>query len=146
MNLKKILLYTVGGSVALLALCQLVPYGRAHTNPAVVAEPRWDSPRTRELAVRACFDCHSNETKWPWYSHVAPVSWLVQRDVDSGRRELNFSRFDQRQKEAHESAEVLEEGEMPPWFYLPTHPEARLGDAEKADLVRGLRATFGSGD
>ncbi|MBL8897332.1 MAG: heme-binding domain-containing protein, partial [Planctomycetes bacterium] len=94
-------------------------------------------------AVRACFDCHSNETRWPWYSNVAPISWLVQRDVDEGRAELNFSRFDQPQKEAHESAEVVLEGEMPPWFYLPTHPEARLTADEQAELVRGLRATFG---
>ena len=51
--------------VAMFAVMQLVPYGRAHTNPPVIAEPAWDSPRTRELAARACFDCHSNETKWP---------------------------------------------------------------------------------
>ena len=59
--------------VALALLIQLVPYGRAHTNPPVVAEPNWDSPQTRELAVRACFDCHSNETTWPWYSNIAPI-------------------------------------------------------------------------
>jgi hypothetical protein len=62
-------------------LIQLVPFGRDHTNPVVTAEPRWDSPVTRELADRACFDCHSNETEWPWYAGVAPVSWLVYRDV-----------------------------------------------------------------
>jgi hypothetical protein len=143
MNVKKLFLYGSGALLGLLALAQVVPYGRAHTNPPVVREPSWDSPRTRELAVRACFDCHSNETRWPWYSNVAPVSWLVQRDVDEGRAELNFSRFDQPQKEAHESAEAVLEGEMPPWFYLPTHPEARLSAAEQAELVRGLRATFG---
>ncbi|MBK9383713.1 MAG: heme-binding domain-containing protein [Planctomycetes bacterium] len=143
MKLKKLFLYGAGAMLGLLAFAQLVPYGRAHTNPPVVREPRWDSPRTRELAVRACFDCHSNETRWPWYSNVAPVSWLVQRDVDEGRAALNFSRFDQSQKEAHESAEAVLEGEMPPWFYLPTHPEARLTADEQAELVRGLRATFG---
>src|SRR5690349_11025724 len=62
----------------LFLLIQAVPYGRAHTNPPVVSEPHWDSPRTRELAKRACFDCHSNETRWPWYSHVAPMSWVLQ--------------------------------------------------------------------
>ena len=79
--------------VAIFLLIQLIPYGRDHTNPAVVAEPAWDLPETRALAVRACFDCHSNETIWPWYSNVAPISWLVQRDVDEGREKLNFSEW-----------------------------------------------------
>jgi hypothetical protein len=120
-----------------------VPYGRNHTNPPVHAEPLWDSPRTRELATRACFDCHSNETRWPWYSHVAPMSWLVQRDVDQGRRELNFSLWDRRQKRAKDAAAEVEKGEMPPGAYLMGHPEANLTEVEKADLIRGLRATFG---
>jgi mono/diheme cytochrome c family protein len=119
---------------------QLVPYGRDHANPPGTGEPAWSSPRVRELAKRACFDCHSNETVWPWYSSVAPVSWLVQRDVDHGRRALNFST---NRGEADEAAELVREGEMPPWFYLPLHSEARLGDAEKQELVAGLIATFG---
>ena len=77
---------------------QVIPYGRDHTNPPVAAEPLWDSPQTRDLAVRACFDCHSNETEWPWYSNVAPISWLVQRDVEEGREELNFSEWDREQE------------------------------------------------
>src|SRR5512144_2449203 len=103
-------------------LLQLVPYGRAHSNPPTIAEPKWDSPRTRELAVRACFDCHSNETRWPWYTHVAPSSWLVQSDVDDGRKHLNFSEFDRPQRHATGAAAELAEGEMPPWFYPPLHP------------------------
>jgi hypothetical protein len=70
--------------VGLLAVAQAIPYGRGHSNPPVTKEPAWDSSRTRELAKRACFDCHSNETTWPWYSNVAPESWLIQRDVDAG--------------------------------------------------------------
>ena len=62
-------------------VAQLIPFGRSHTNPVVVKEPTWDSPTTRDLAKRACFDCHSNETVWPWYTNIAPVSWLTQRDV-----------------------------------------------------------------
>ena len=54
---------------------QVVPYGHARTNPPVMAEPAWDSAATRELARQACFDCHSNETEWPWYSNIAPFSW-----------------------------------------------------------------------
>lgn len=131
------------GALALAAVVQVVPYGRSHTNPPVTGEPPWDSPATRELAKRACFDCHSNETVWPWYSHVAPVSWLVQRDTDEGRRKLNFSEWNKPQKEADEAAKAVREGEMPMWIYLPTHPEARLTDAEKQALIQGLEATMG---
>ena len=122
---------------------QLAPYGRSHTNPPVGKGPAWDSPRTLALAKRACFDCHSNETKWPWYSHVAPISWLVQDHVDEGREHLNFSEFGRHQDDAHEAAEEVAEGEMPPRDYLLTHPEARLSDVEKRELIAGLKATFG---
>lgn len=135
--------------LALLALVafaaiQLAPYGRAHDNPAVVKEPPWDSPRTRELAVRACFDCHSNEVAWPWYSNVAPASWLVQRHVEEGRAALNFSRWDLTQREAREAAEQVSKGEMPPAYYTPLHGTARLSDAERQELIRGLEATLGT--
>jgi hypothetical protein len=135
------------GLALLLAflVVQLVPYGRGHANPPARVEPRWDSPGTRALAVRACYDCHSNETVWPWYSHVAPMSWLAQRDVDEGRRKLNFSEWDRAQKEAHESAKTVRKGEMPPLFYLPTHPDARLTAAETQPLIAGLEATLGTG-
>ena len=66
------------------SLFSFVPYGRDHVNPPVGAEPSWDSPETRALARQACFDCHSNETEWPAYSTVAPVSWLIQHDVSEG--------------------------------------------------------------
>lgn len=68
------------GFIAIVILIQAVPYGRDHLNPPVRAEPQWDSPRTRELSARACFDCHSNETVWPWYSNIAPISWLIESD------------------------------------------------------------------
>ena len=63
--------------VGLFLLLQLVPYGRTHSNPPTVVEPAWDSPRTRELAVRACFDCHSNQTRWPWYRMAHPQADLT---------------------------------------------------------------------
>ena len=122
-------------------LIQVIPYGRDHANPPVTAEPAWDSPRTRELAVAACFDCHSNEADWPWYTNIAPVSWLSQRDVDQGREALNFSEWD-RPQEADDVGEVIREGGMPPWYYGITHSGARLSDAEKARLIAGLEATF----
>lgn len=129
--------------LALLVLVQFVPYGRAHGNPPVRQEPQWDSPATRALAQRACFNCHSNETKWPWYTWVAPMSWLTQSDVDEARKNMNFSEWDRKQRNAHEAPDQVEEGEMPPWFYVPMHPEAKLSSEEKAQLIRGLEATVG---
>ncbi len=141
MKLKTKALLTI---VGLSVLIQFVPYGREHTNPEVVSEPRWDSPRTRELFMRACGDCHSNETKWPWYSGIAPISWLVAYDVDEGREHFNVSMWGvQEENEGEEAAEEVREGEMPPWAYLLAHPEARLDEAEKRELIEGLVRTFG---
>jgi len=141
-RLKKVLVVAALAPIAMLAVIQLVPYGRDHSNPQVIAEPSWDQPATRALAVRACFDCHSNETRWPWYSHVAPMSWLVQNHVDEGRSILNFSEW-QRANEADEAAEVVLEGEMPPRSYLLMHPEAVLSVQERQALADGLTATVG---
>jgi mono/diheme cytochrome c family protein len=140
---KRILLRVVAVVFALLLLAQAVPYGRSHTNPPGRTEPQWSGAHTRELARRACFDCHSNETKWPWYSHVAPASWLVQSDVDEGRGDLNFSEGPAGTKRAKKAAREVSEGDMPPLPYRLMHPEARLTDAEKAELIHGLEATFG---
>jgi mono/diheme cytochrome c family protein len=135
--------WALGALLVLLLAMQLVPYGRDHTNPPVVAEPAWDSPETRALFVRACADCHSNQTVWPWYSNVAPVSWLVAHDVEEGRAKLNVSMWGQQRNEGDEAAEAVREGEMPMKIYLPTHPEARLTPAEREQLITGLTATFG---
>ena len=143
--MKRFLRWSLTGLLLLLAAAQLVPYGRDHDNPPVAAEPAWDSPATRELARRACFDCHSNETRWPWYSNIAPLSWLIQRDVDEGRDELNWSEWGP-DEEGDESAETVIDGSMPPDSYPLLHPEARLSDQEIDALVAGLVATFGSDD
>jgi len=128
--------------VGVLALIQLVPYGRDHKNPPVQQEPNWDNLRTRELAVGACFDCHSNDTEWPWYSNVAPFSWLIQRDVDEGRQRLNFSEWGRGRQEAREIGEVVREGEMPPLQYRVMHTSARLSVQEKEALMNGLAASL----
>jgi mono/diheme cytochrome c family protein len=130
----------IAAVVGLVAI-QLVPYGRNHTNPPVAAEPAWDSQQTRELAVRACYDCHSNQVSYPWYTNVAPVSWYIQHDVEDGRRQLNFSEWNRPQREARNAARQVERGEMPLPVYVPLHPEAKLTDDERAALVEGLRAT-----
>lgn len=126
----RILVGLIGlGLVAFIAI-QLVPVQR--DNPPVLSEPEWDSPQTRQLVRRACFDCHSNETVWPWYSYIAPVSWLVAKDVQEGRTTFNFSEWGGGGGGmAGEMADVIGEGEMPPANYLSMHPEARLTDAEK---------------
>ena len=139
------------GLIVIGLVIQVIPYGRDHTNPAVVQEPNWNSPETRAIAKRACFDCHSNETVWPWYSNVAPVSWLIYRDVSNGREHLNFSEWNvhpsmpegEGEGEEHQHGpevitEVLESGEMPPATYLLLHPEARLTDQEMQVLIDGL--------
>lgn len=125
------------------AAIQLVPFGHSHVNPPVTAEPTWNSPQTRALFQRACFDCHSNQTRWPWYSHVAPMSWLVQRDVDGGRSHLDFSQWNQPQRHAKDVAHEISSGAMPLWFYLPMHPAARLSAAEKQAMIAGAAATLG---
>lgn len=133
--------------IALLAVIQLVPYGRNHTNPPVVSEPQWNSPETLTLAQRACFDCHSNETVWPWYANVAPMSWLVQHDVEEGRSKLNFSewgapRTGQREDPVDEVQKVVGEGEMPPLQYTAIHANARLTTTEKDQLISGLMTSL----
>lgn len=133
------------GGVLVLAFAgiQFAPYGRDHVNPAIGAEPAWDSPETRALARDACFDCHSNETEWPAYSNIAPVSWLIQHDVDEGRAVLNFSEWQRPQEEAKEAAQEVLEGEMPLPIYQLMHAHARLSATDRERLARGLERTLG---
>ena len=136
------------GAIALLVGIQLIPVWLVQTNPPVKAEPAWDSPRTHTLLQRACFDCHSNETTWPLYSRVAPVSWLVTLDTIRGRGHLNFSEWGtasqgrERVRSANDMIEVITNGSMPPSNYLLLHPDARLTAADRQELIDGLRATF----
>ena len=118
---------------------QLVPYGKDHANPRTVKEIRWNAPATRVLAQDACFACHSNLTEWPWYTNIAPVSWLTTRDVEEGRAKLNFSEW-QRPQEVNldEVVEVIRAKEMPPVQYRLIHSEARLSDTERQQLEAGL--------
>ncbi|MCB9134797.1 MAG: heme-binding domain-containing protein [Anaerolineales bacterium] len=139
--LPKILLIGTAGLLLFLLVIQLVPYGRDHTNPPVTQQVQWDSSRTQELFNRACADCHSNETVWPWYSNVAPVSWLVTHDVSEGREKFNVSQ--QLSREADEAAEAVQKGEMPMGIYVLMHPTAKLSESEKQELIQGLVNTFG---
>lgn len=96
------------------------------------------------ILERSCADCHSHDTKWPWYSRVAPASWLVAHDVDEARSHLNFSRWaDYEPYRQHtllgEICEEVEEGEMPLWYYVPLHGEAALSEADRATLCDWTR-------
>lgn len=119
---------------------QLVPYGWSHPNPPVVQDAPWPSPEVEGLARAACYSCHSNETHWPLYSYVAPVSWLVRNDVEEGRDELNFSTWDRSSGQAGDAAETILDGSMPPRRYVIMNPDARLSAEEKRALVDGLAA------
>jgi len=135
-NSKRVLVWIVVVLGVLFAAIQLVPVDRS--NPASQTQVPADT-QARAVLSRACYDCHSNETKWPWYSYVAPVSWLVARDVNEGRAKLNFSTWNllsaEQQSEAFkESWEKVQEGEMPLWFYLPLHPSAKLSPTDRAVL------------
>jgi len=137
---KKILKY---GMIILISI-QVIPYGRQHNNPPVLSEPNWNNTDTKRLFFQLCKDCHSHETEWPWYSYVAPASWLVQRDVNEGRKHFNVSMWgEQKENEGEEAAEELRKGDMPPWFYYLPHSDKRLSKADKEKLVDGLVKTFG---
>lgn len=135
--------YIIGlSAVAILFVLQLILVKQE--NPAVKNSPNWDSPETKATFMRVCGDCHSNETKWPWYSHIPPVSFLVEYDVKEGREHFNISEYvaDDGVKSAHE----FKTGEMPMWIYTIMHSEAVLSETESAEFIRGLEATFGKYD
>jgi hypothetical protein len=123
--------------IAIFIAIQLVPVDRS--NPAVESDVPAPEP-VRAVLRRACYDCHSNESVWPWYSRVAPVSWLIARDVHEGREALNFSRWNQlsekkQAKMMHETWEEVSESEMPPGIYLVMHGDAHLSLDDRA-LIR----------
>lgn len=127
----------VGGIVVTI---QFIPVSRR--NPPIATALSWDSPGTLAIAQRTCFDCHSNETQWPWYSYIAPVSWLIASDVNEGRARFNFSEITD-EDNAGSLIKRINNGTMPPANYLALHPEARLSDAQRQDFIAGLRRSFG---
>jgi len=135
-RLGRIAKWVIAALIVAFVAIQLVPVDRP--NPPVETEVP-ATPEVRSILRRACYDCHSNETVWPWYSRIAPVSWMVARDVRLGREELNLSTWNQyttkqQLKKLKESWDEVAEGEMPPWFYLPPHPDARLSEADRTAL------------
>jgi mono/diheme cytochrome c family protein len=139
----KLMLFIVVILIVGFGVIQLVPYGRDHTNPPVTSEPAWNSPQTKALAKKACFDCHSNETVWPGYSSIAPASWLIYRDVTKGRHKMNFSEWPTVGGGGLMAlaAQKVSQGKMPPLRYTLAHSGARLSDAEKQQLIAGFKAS-----
>jgi hypothetical protein len=132
----KTLRRVVIGILVALVLIQFVPVSR--TNPPVESEIQ--TPQDVEsILSRSCYDCHSNKTVWPWYSYVAPVSWLVSSDVSGGRQKLNFTTWnrytpDQQMKRLRDIWKEVQGGDMPLWYYLIKHSGARLSDEDKTVL------------
>ena len=126
---------------------QFVPAKR--TNPP--ANPKLTAPpRVTETLRRACYDCHSNATRWPWYSRVAPFSWFLVHDVSLGRKEVNFSEWDNyypvtRRHKLEWMRRALRQEEMPPWPYWLIHPAARLTEADRAELDAGSNPSWPAG-
>jgi hypothetical protein len=130
------------GLAALLLLAQAVPYGHAHSNPPVTRAARWSDLQAEGLAQQSCYDCHSNLTRWRWYSYVAPASWLVQSDVDGARKILDFSEWDHGQANVNEVINVIAEGAMPPSKYTIPHPSSKLSSEERDRLIAGIRRLY----
>lgn len=141
---KEIILWSVIGVLAVLIAIQFIRVTK--DNPKERSAVSWNNERSRLLAQRACYDCHSNKTVWPDYACYAPMSWFISNDVHEGRETLNFSEWTYtRDKEAERAIKMIEEifdGDMPPSTYLWMHPEARLNEGEKLDLVKGIEKTF----
>lgn len=128
----------VAAAALLFALIQVVPMSRS--NPPITQDVTAPAP-AESILQRACYDCHSNQTRWPWYAHVAPVSWLVIRDVERGRKRLNFSTWDKYAddpetviRKLRNIDKVMHNGSMPLWYYLLEHPTARLSNADREIL------------
>jgi len=139
---------TLASLAILLAAAQTIPVSR--TNPPEQSDPQAPATITR-LLRGACYDCHSNQTRWPWYSAIAPVSWMVSHHVTEARRRLNFSEWADYTSDpdtaSHKLAEIADQvasGRMAPWYYRVMHPEARLSGAERQALIRWARASSAS--
>ena len=138
--MKKIILIIVVAGLVVFGLIQLIPIDRS--NPPVTGEPKWSSPEAKALVKTQCFQCHSNETEWPWYGYVAPASWLLRFDVAEGRSRLNFSEWDKRPGELEEMVRNINRGSMPPLQYTMFHPETKLNAQQKQDLLDALTSSI----
>jgi hypothetical protein len=134
------------GFIALQFVGDFIDEDFQRSNPPVTQQVQWDSPQTETLVRQACFDCHSNETQWTWYSYIAPVSWVIADDVNDGRAELNFSEPREFTPEyVQHMVDAIEAHTMPLPSYTLLHPDANLTDEQRVQLIDGIEATFGAG-
>lgn len=139
---KKRIVRILGLLVLVFLVIQLIPFGHNRTNPPVVSEPNWSSPQARAIVKEHCFQCHSNETEWTWYSNIAPGSWLIAYDVIEGRDKFNFSDWNNNPEDLDEMVEVIQEGEMPPVQYWIVHPSSRMNSQQKQELITALESSI----
>ncbi len=137
-SVRRVLRWVGLGALALFVAIQFVPYGWRHSNPPVTQNAPWPDPAAEAIARESCYDCHSNETNWRWYSFVAPMSWLVRQDVEEGREKLNFSTWDTGPGEVDDAIDQAAGGSMPPSQYTLIHRSADLSEDEIATLVAAL--------
>ena len=148
------------GFIVLIALIQFVPV--QHSNPPAADPVVFADPKAEAIAKRSCYDCHSNQTTWPWYSYIAPFSWYTINHVEEGRARLNFSdvaaTLAQPRRErggeggeqqttadlAEHSAETIDRGSMPPSYYTLIHKDAILSAADKEALIAGINQALAS--
>ncbi|MEA2382923.1 MAG: hypothetical protein QOH72_2894 [Solirubrobacteraceae bacterium] len=135
------LLLAAGILAGAFVLLQLIPYGHEHGAPPTTKRARLAGAADR-IAAAACMDCHSNATRWRWYTNVAPASLLVVNDVKGGRKRMNLSRWDQPQPDLREVVRVIAGGGMPPIQYKVIHGDARLSAAQRRTLDAGFRALY----
>ncbi len=138
---RRWLKWGVLASLVLFGLIQLIPFGHGK-NPPVTKAAAWPNAQAEALAANGCNDCHSNLTKRWWATEIAPASWLAQSDVNGGRNALNFSEWDKPQADLDNVIEAVQSGSMPPLQYKLFHGNARLSDAERKQLVDGLRQLY----
>lgn len=139
-----------GGLVLIFGIIQLIP----NELPPAAAQPREDllnnelvNTEVAQLLKTSCYDCHSNETNYPWYSHIAPVSWLVARDVREGREELNFSKWQEYDLnkmlgKLEDISEEVSEEKMPMKIYTLIHPSANLDVTQRELIIAWAESTM----
>ncbi|MCB8944451.1 MAG: heme-binding domain-containing protein [Ardenticatenaceae bacterium] len=136
---RSIFIACVAGAILALLLLQLWPTDTS--NPPVISTPTWEDAEVAQLAERACYDCHSHETEWPWYTKIVPAYFLMAGDVQRGRQMLNFSKWEETcctKEQIDDMATAVTKNHMPLPYYLVLHPEARLNRDEQGQLVYGL--------
>jgi len=144
--IKNFLIGLVVAAIAAVGGSLFHPFGTNDvpgTNHSILRDAQID-PETLALVQRACQNCHSQVTEWPWYSHVAPVSWLLARDVQQARAHMNLSKWreysaDERIRLLTEIGGAVRNREMPVQRYLWLHPEARLTDGERQQIYLWTR-------